>query len=125
MAGDDITAILAQLAAHPEDAELRQRAAEALDAGGRRDEATAILAPLINVTGHDDDTGLPCLCRACLPQAGATAEASEMQFRRSFAVAGRRVLHFWALAELDRDRRNVRVTVAAALAGRLAASKPK
>ncbi len=117
--------MLAKLAAHPEDAELRGRAAEALDAGGRRDEATAILAALVNITGHDDDAGLPCLCKVCLPQAGVTANAGEMQFQRSFAVAGTRVLYFWSLAELERDRRDVRASVADALVRRLAARKHK
>lgn len=74
---------------------------------------------LVNVTGHDVDVGLPCLCKACLPHAASTAEASGMQFQRSFAVAGTRVLHFWMLAELAGDERNVQATVADALAARL------
>jgi len=75
---------------------------------------------VVNVTGHDDDAGLPCLCKACLPHAASTAEAAGMQFQRSFAVTGTRVLHFWMLAELAGDERNVRASVAEALATRLA-----
>jgi hypothetical protein len=74
---------------------------------------------LVNVTGHDDDVGLPCLCKRCLPHAASTAEASGMRFQRSHAIAGTRVLHFWMLAELARDERHVRATVAEALAARL------
>ncbi|MBC7976774.1 MAG: hypothetical protein H7138_17505, partial [Myxococcales bacterium] len=69
---------------------------------------------VVNVTGHDDDAGLPCLCKGCLPHAARTAEASGMQFQRSFAVAGTRVLHFWMLAELAQDQHHVRASVAAA-----------
>jgi hypothetical protein len=75
---------------------------------------------VVNVTGHDDDAGLPCLCKGCLPHAATTAEASGMQFQRTFAVAGTRVLHFWMLAELVPDQHNVRASVAEALAARLA-----
>ena len=74
---------------------------------------------LINVTGHDDDAGLPCLCKGCLPRAASTAEAAGMQFERTFAVAGTRVLHFWTLTELAAERRHVRASVAEALAARL------
>jgi hypothetical protein len=117
---DDLRAMLVELAARPDDVELRRRAAEALDASGQHGEAVGLLAPLVNVTGHDDDAGLPCLCKACLPRVGTTAEASGMQFQRSFAVAGTRVLHFWMLAELAGDRRGVRASVGEALAARLA-----
>jgi outer membrane protein TolC len=112
--------MLVELATHPDNAELRRRAAEALDANGQHDEAAGLLAPLVNVTGHDDDAGLPCLCKACLPRAGTAAEANGMPFQRSFAVAGTRVLHFWMLDELARDRSRVRASVADALATRLA-----
>lgn len=115
--GDEIQALLGQLAAAPGDAALRSRAAEALDAAGRRAEALELLAPLINVTGHDDDAGLPCLCKLCLPRAAETTAAAGIEFRRSFAVAGTRVLHFWAPIELGRAP--VRRSVASALATRL------
>lgn len=71
------------------------------------------------MTGHDEDAGLPCLCKRCLPHAATTAEASGMQFRRSHTVAGTRVLHFWMLAELGREERHVRATVGEALVKRL------
>ena len=117
--------MLAELDARPEDAELRRRAAEALDAGGERDHAMTVLAKFINLTGHDEDAGLPCLCKACLPAAPRDAESAGMKFVRSFAVTGTRVLHFWMLAEQERDRAKVRAQVASALHTRLAAQKAR
>ena len=110
--------MLVQLQARPDDVELRLRAAEALDAGGKLDDASLVLAPLRNVTGHEADAGLPCLCKACLPAAPGTAEAAGMQFVRSFAVADGRVLHFWQLA--DQHRGDIRASVTTALRARLA-----
>lgn len=121
MGADEISALLVELQARPADADLRRRAAEALDARGQRTDATTVLAPLVNLTGHDDDTGLPCLCKRCLPAAAATADAGGMQFERSFAVVGDRVLHFWMLTELAHERASVRASVTEALAARLAA----
>jgi hypothetical protein len=120
---DEIRSLLIQLQAKPSDVELRRRAAEALDASGQRDDATAVLAPLVNLSGHDDDTGLPCLCKTCLPSAPDTAEAAGMAFKRSFAVTGTRVLFFWQLA--DQDRAGVRASVTAAMRARRAAQKTK
>jgi len=120
---DEIRSLLIQLQAKPNDIKLRRRTAEALDASGQRDDATAVLAPLVNLTGHDDDTQLPCLCKACLPTAPEAADAAGMSFRRSFAISGTRVLHFWMLA--DQDRAAVRASVSAAMRARAAAQKVK
>lgn len=119
MGADDPGALLRQLEQAPNDADLRRRAAEALDAAGDRDRALEVLTPLVNLTGHEDDAGLPCLCQRCLPRAGMTAESSGMQFQRSFAVAGDRVLHFWMLTELAGERAGVRASVTGALKVRL------
>lgn len=125
MGADEIRALMAQLEASPGDAELRRRVAEALDAAGRREEALPVLAPLVNLTGHDDDVGLPCLCKRCLPAAGWTAEASGMTFTRSFAVSGTRVLHFWQLTELEGQRAAVRASVAESMRTRAAVMKER
>ncbi len=117
MAVDEIQTLLDELARSPDDANLRGRAAAALEGANRRDEAMSVLEPLVNITGHDDDTGLPCLCKACLTRAPETAEAEGMEFRRTFAVARNRVLHFWTLRDLSREP--VRRDVAAALHARL------
>lgn len=118
MGADEIQALQGQLNSAPDDAALRGRVAEALDGAGRRSEALEVLAPFVNVTGHDDDVGLPCLCKLCLAGAAETAEAAGIHFRRSFAVSGTRVLHFWAPVELGRAP--VRRSVAEALTKRLA-----
>jgi hypothetical protein len=115
----------AALAASPKDAELRRRVAEALDAAGKRDEAGTVLAAFINLTGHDDDTQLPCLCKRCLPNAGTNAEAAGLSFERSFAVHGTRVLHFWMLADQRGERAQVRASVAEAIGTRQQALKEK
>jgi hypothetical protein len=117
---DEISSLLAMLQATPGDLDTRRRVAEALDREGKLDEAVTMLAPLVNIAGHDEDTGLPCLCKRCLPAAATSAESEGMRFTRSFAVAGNRVLHFWMLEELEHDRTAVRETVATALANRLA-----
>jgi hypothetical protein len=110
--------MLVQLQAHPDDLDLRRRTADLLYAQGSLDDAVAVLAPLVNVTGHDNDAGLPCLCKQCLARAGGDATAGELAFVRSFVVVDRRVLHFWMLA--DQDRTSVRASVADALRARLA-----
>jgi hypothetical protein len=117
---DEISSLLVKLQANPEDLEARRRAAEALDAAGKLDEAIVVLAPLINVTGHDEDVGLPCLCKRCLAASPSAAESQGMKFSRSFAVSDKRVLHFWMLADLEHERAAVRESVAIALGKRLA-----
>ncbi|MGH2897031.1 MAG: hypothetical protein ACRDMZ_00030 [Solirubrobacteraceae bacterium] len=88
MAGDDLVGMLAELAARPTDHELRRRAAEALDDEGRHDEVAGVLAPLVNLTGHDDDVELPCLFSAA-QLAERTASARDMHFVRAFAIVVR------------------------------------
>jgi hypothetical protein len=125
MGADEIASLLSQLEAKPDDLDLRSRAAYALDSDGKADAAVGNLAPLVNLTGHDDDTQLPCLCKRCLPRAGTAAEGGGMKFHRSFAVVGTRVLHFWLLAEQEHDRAGVRASVATALKARLASGGRK
>jgi hypothetical protein len=117
---DEISSLLVKLQADPGDLETRRRAAEALDLAGKRDDALTVLRPLINLTGHDEDVGLPCLCKRCLAAAPATAESEGMQFLPSFAVVNNRVLHFWMLADQASDRAAVRASVTESLAKRLA-----
>jgi hypothetical protein len=117
---DEVSSLLVKLQADPDDLDMRRRAAEALDVAGKRDDALTVLRPLINLTGHDEDTGLPCLCKRCLAAAPNTAESEGMQFLPSFAVVGKRVLHFWMLADQASDRAAVRASVTESLAKRLA-----
>ena len=117
MGADDIESLLVRLASRPGDADLRLQTAEALDAQGKADAVAAILATFVNLTGHDDDAGLPCLCKACLPTAPLATESNGFAWTRSFAVVGTRVLHFWQLAE--QHRAQVRASVTASLRTRL------
>jgi len=121
--GDDVRSLLIRLATAPGDVAARQRAAEALDNDGDHDQACELLAPLVNLTAHDDEGELPCLCKRCLPAAGRTAAAGGFDFVRSFAVSGDRVLHFWMLAEQAGQRAAVRASVAGALRARMAGRK--
>jgi hypothetical protein len=111
--------MLVKLQSRPDDLDLRRVAAEELDAEGSLDDAVEILAPFVNLTGHDEDAGLPCLCKKCLPAAAREADAGGMKFVRSFAVVRNRVLHFWMLEEQARERAQVRAGVADALRARL------
>ena len=117
MGADDIESLLVRLASRPGDADLRLQTAEVLDAQGKADAVAAILATFVNLTGHDDDAGLPCLCKACLPTAPLATESNGFAWTRSFAVVGTRVLHFWQLA--DQHRAQVRASVTASLRTRL------
>jgi hypothetical protein len=109
---DATSALRDKLAVAPLDEALRERVAHALQAEGEPDEALRTLAPLVNLTAHDDEP-LPCLCREHLAGAPLTASAGGVIFRRSFAVGGGRVLHYWIPDELAPEElelaRSVRV----------------
>ncbi len=113
--------MLVTLASRPTDAALRLRAAETLDAQDKPAEVVAVLAGFVNLTGHDDDAGLPCLCKACLPAAPVALEKDGFAWTRSFAVVGTRVLYFWQLA--DQHRGQIRASVAESLRARLRSVK--
>lgn len=91
--------LLGDLADHPDDEALRERAALALSAHGRHRDAIELLAGLINLTAHDGPT-LPCLCRRCLDPEQVTASADGLEFQRRFVVAQGRVLYYWAPTEI-------------------------
>lgn len=120
MGPDELISLLVQVIQRPDEPELRRRAAELLDQRGHGDEAMALLAPLVNFTGHDERSALPCLCKTCLPKAGAAVEHGGAKFQRSFAVHGSRVLYFWLIDELAAQRGEVKRAVGQALRGRLA-----
>lgn len=119
MGSDELISLLVQVIQRPDEPELRRRAAELLDQRGAADEAMALLAPLVNFTGHDEQTALPCLCKTCLPKAAAVTESGGVTFHRSFAVHGSRVLYFWLIDELGEQRAEVKRAVGEALRLRL------
>jgi hypothetical protein len=119
MASDELVTLLVRLVATPADDEARRRAAELLEQREMRAEALAVLAPVVNVTGHEDGSPLPCLCKTCVAGAGLEADASGVGFTRAFAVHGTRVLHYWLIDERGPRRAEVRRAVGDALRGRL------
>ena len=130
MASDELISLLVQVIQRPAELETRKRAAELLEQRGSSAEALAVLSPLVNFTGHEagavdgrPGTKLPCLCKTCLPTAGATAEVDGVTFTRAFVVSGSRVLHFWIIDELGDLRAEVKRAVGEALRGRLKRKK--
>jgi hypothetical protein len=102
----------------PDDAPLREQAARALHRSGRFPEATSVLATFVNITAHDGAV-LPCLCKQCLAPDLVRAEADGLAFRRDFAVALGRVLHFWIPEVLLDHNKEVNASVQAALQEKL------
>jgi hypothetical protein len=115
MTSEDLIALLVRLVGDPADLEARRRAAVALDRRGASEQAQALLAPLVNLTEHDESARLPCLCKACLPAAGREASAEGMSFRRAFVIHAGRVLHFWLPEELTADRDEIDRSVGEAM----------
>jgi hypothetical protein len=73
----------------------------------------------INLTAHDPESQLPCLCKRCLPLAPERAETGGMKFTRSKVEAEGRVLHYWMPDELLPDASAVSHSVMGALIARL------
>lgn len=74
---------------------------------------------VINLTAHDAEGPLPCLCRRCLPQSGERAGAAGMSFTRTRVEAGGRTLYYWLPDELLPDTEAVATSVQSVLAARL------
>ncbi|MBL0216895.1 MAG: hypothetical protein IPQ07_23825 [Myxococcales bacterium] len=125
MAVDELVTLLVRLVRNPADDEARRRVAEALDRQGLTDDAIGVLAPFVNLTGHEDTPTLPCLCKTCVARAGSTAETAGVKFHRSFAVAKNRVLQFWLADELATQRGEVRRAVGEALRLRVARKRKR
>jgi hypothetical protein len=81
-------------------------------------EAPAPAGP-INLTAHEPDSPLPCLCKRCLPKAPERATAKGMAFTRSRVEAADRVLYYWLPDELLPDAARVSQSVLGALHARL------
>lgn len=74
---------------------------------------------LINLTAHDTQGPLPCLCRRCFPQSGERAQAGGMTFTRARVETDGRVLHYWLPDELKPNAERVAKSVHGALYTRL------
>ena len=73
----------------------------------------------VNLTAHEEDSPLPCLCSRCLPTAAATVEVAGATYLRAEAEAHGRVLRFWVPAELQAELPAVTQAVLARLQSRL------
>ncbi len=84
--------------------------------------AAAELPPqedLVNLTGHDPKSTLPCLCKRCLPQAPERAQIRGMAFTRSSVENADHVLYYWLPDELLPQASAVSKSVRGALSARL------
>ncbi|MBN1210518.1 MAG: hypothetical protein JXB05_37035 [Myxococcaceae bacterium] len=99
----------------PEDATLLLQAS----GGGGGPEVAAEAAPApINLTAHDAESPLPCLCKRCLPKAPERAEIQGMAFTRSKVETGSKVLYYWLPDELAAQASTVSRSVLGALLAR-------
>ena len=73
----------------------------------------------INLTAHDAESVLPCLCKRCLPQSPERAETGGMSFTRSKVEAEGRALYYWMPDELLAQAAAVSQSVLGALMARL------
>jgi hypothetical protein len=73
----------------------------------------------INLTAHDPESPLPCLCKRCLPQAPERASKGGMEFTRSKAETEGRALYYWLPGELLPKASEVSKSVLGALLARL------
>jgi hypothetical protein len=76
-------------------------------------------AGLINLTAHDAESPLPCLCKGCLPKSPERAETRGMSFTRSKVEAEGRALYYWMPDELLPQATSVSQSVLGALMARL------
>lgn len=70
---------------------------------------------LINLTAHEANTPLPCLCKRCFPDSDTHAEAGGMRFTRAQVETEGRVLYYWLPEELGRHGKTVAQSVLGAL----------
>ncbi|MER2566726.1 MAG: hypothetical protein ABTQ32_38740, partial [Myxococcaceae bacterium] len=78
-----------------------------------------------NLTAHEPDTALPCLCTKCIAAAPERATAKDMRFFRMSAEAHGRTLHFWVPDELAETKKAVQQSVAGAMRGKLKSKKAR
>jgi hypothetical protein len=86
--------------------------------GGGATPAPAATGP-INLTAHDPESPLPCLCKRCLPQAPERASKGGMEFTRSKVETEGRALYYWLPDELLPKAPEVSKSVLGALLARL------
>jgi hypothetical protein len=81
-------------------------------------EAPVAMGP-INLTAHDPESPLPCLCKRCLPKAPEHAKQGLMEFTRSKVEAEGKALYYWLPDELLPEAPEVSKSVLGALLARV------
>jgi hypothetical protein len=87
--------------------------------GGSGAAASPVEAGPINLTAHDPQSPLPCLCKRCLPKAPERARKNGMEFTRSKVESEGRALYYWLPDELLPHAPEVSRSVLGALLARL------
>jgi hypothetical protein len=87
-------------------------------AGGSTEAATEATPARINLTAHDPESPVPCLCKRCLPKAPEHAETQGMAFTRSHVEMDNKVLYYWLPDELAAQASTVSRSVLGALLAR-------
>ena len=111
-------ALLAELAAKPNDEPLRERVLRDLVAKDAFQDARQALAGIAHLNAHDD-SGLPCLCKSCWDTTSAACEHGGMSFRRDVVIKNKHALFYWAPAELEPKATTLRNSVRGSLSRRL------
>ena len=78
----------------------------------------------VNLTRHEDNAPLPCLCVRCLPAAPEVIEINGSPFFRAQTDLFERILWFWVPAELLSDLPSVTQSVQSRLRGRIKPWEP-
>jgi len=88
------------------------------DAAAGADSPPAPPGP-INLTAHDAESPLPCLCKRCLPRSPEQAQTGGMSFLRSRVETEGHALYYWMPEELQPRAAAVSQSVLGALMARL------
>ncbi len=80
---------------------------------------SAGIAPPVNVTKHEEQTPLPCLCKACILESSDRQSVQGMDFIRTSTEVAGRVLYYWLPSEIEKDSTLVKKSVQSVLQARL------
>jgi hypothetical protein len=86
--------------------------------GGGESAVAPIAVGRINLTAHEPESPLPCLCKRCLPKAPGCAKAGGMEFTRTKVDTEDKVLYYWLPDELLPQAPEVSKSVLGALLSR-------
>jgi len=111
-------ALLAEIAAKPNDELVRERVVRELVKLGALQDVREALSGVAHLNAHDE-AGLPCLCKQCWETTSETHEMGGVTFKRDVVVKGKHALFYWAPIELDARAVALRNSVRSSLGLRL------